>query len=152
MSWDEYLEPIHDGEYELKKILREAGFKVKDVSEDPHYFHKDIDLIATSPITFKTTTIEVKADYRMSETGNFYIEVANPRSKGGKGWFKFCEADILAYEDAINKKFYFIAVAALKTFIDANHEKLSLRHTSDGSYGYLVKLNDVIHLCTVVKF
>lgn len=49
--------PRKAGEYELKKYLRANGKKVVDVSEEPEYWEKDIDLIVNGE-----TTIEVKWD------------------------------------------------------------------------------------------
>lgn len=150
MTLEEMLEPRHPGEYELKRCLRENGYKVKDVSEEPGYWDKDIDLLVTNPNTNITTTIEVKWDRCIAATGNMFIETVNPRSKSGNGWFKFCEADVLAYGDAINKSFYLMTVSALKDFINNNKDKLQSRSTWDGSTGYIVPLSSVAALIDTV--
>ena len=134
------------GEYDLKWSLRKNGYEVKDVSGNPNYWEKDIDLIATNTSTNITTTIEVKWDKRISATGNMFIELENPRSKGGIGWFNFCEADLLAYGDSINRIFYFIRLADLRQFIKEHKLDLNCRTTGDGSYGYLLPLAIVEHL------
>lgn len=140
MDLERYLEPIHPGEYELKWSLREHGYKVKDVSDNPAYYDKDIDLIATNIFTDITTSLEVKWDWRLAATGNLFIELENPRSPGGRGWYIFCEADLLAYGDAINRIFYFIKVADLRNFIETHKKGLACRTTADGSYGYILPL------------
>ena len=146
MNLERMFEPIHPGEYELKCSLRENGYEVKDVSNDVTYFNKDIDLIATNIGTGAVTNLEVKWDKRIAATGNLFIEIENPRSLGGNGWFKFCQADMLAYGDAINKKFYFFRVAALKKYIEAHEDELEVRKIWDGSKGYLLPLLHVEHL------
>ena len=134
------------GEYDLMWSLREHGYTVKDVSNNPEYWGKDIDLIATNIFTEVTTTLEVKWDKRIAATGNLFIELENPRSKCGNGWYKFCEADLLAYGDAINRIFYFIRMSKLREYI--NEHKLDMKYstTADGSYGYLLPLFHVEHL------
>ena len=146
MNLEELFDKRTPGEYDLKWSLREHGYKVLDVSGIPAYWDKDIDLIATNIFTDVTTTIEVKWDSRISATGNMFIELENPRSKGGRGWFSFCEADLLAYGDATNRIFYFIRIADLRQFIEDNKLNLQCRTTGDGSYGYLIPLALVEHL------
>ena len=149
MSLEEMLEPRHPGEYELKKSLRANGYIVQDVSDNPNYWNKDIDLIAQNTTTGVLTSLEVKWDNRIAQTGNMYIETENPRSNKGLGWFRFCEADMLAYGDAINGIFYFIGVAALRDYIKDNKAKLSMRTCADGAYGYLVPIADLAFNCVV---
>lgn len=141
-------EPVHPGEYELKWALREHGYKVKDVSMDPQYWHEDVDLIATNIFTDAVTKIEVKWDKRLAETGNFFIEINNPKGECGKGWFKICQADILAYGDAINKIFYMIEFPKLKEYINENESSLEMRRTWDGSEGYVLPVGAVAAFTT----
>lgn len=135
------------GEYELRWALREHGYFVDDVSAEPAYWSKDIDMLI-APVFGEdvVTSIEVKWDQCTAATGNIFIELENPRSFRGEGWFKFCEADYLAYGDAKNRIFYFIKMNDLRTYI--NNNKLNLRYhtTWDGSYGYLLKLKDISEL------
>ena len=63
-----FFETRKPGEYELLKSLRENGYEVRDVSQDPSYWDKDIDLIVTNLETKVITNIEVKWDNRISET------------------------------------------------------------------------------------
>ena len=136
----ESLEPRKPGEWELKTTLRRNNYKVRDVSNDSYYWNKDIDLIATNNITNNVSTIEVKWDRRIAETGNFYIEFYNPRSRNSKGWFCFCEADLLAYGDANKKVFYMIRVPELKKYIEENESQLEVKGTWDGSKGYILPM------------
>lgn len=149
LTIQELLEPINEGEYELKNYLRQNGFKVKDVSDNPVYWAKDIDLIIE--IDGAPTKIEVKWDYRLAETTNLFVELYNPRSKGCKGWFNFCQADYLAYGDAINQVFYFIKLDDLRHFIDREKKSLRCASTYDRSYGYLVPLEKIISMARIAK-
>ena len=81
---------------------------------NPDYWYRDIDFIITSPFSGETKTFEVKFDSCISRTGNLYLELTNIHSKGGKGWFNFCEADYIAYGDAQNRIFYIIPLLELK--------------------------------------
>ena len=89
------------GESLFKQIMVGRGYTVRDVSNNPEYWYKDIDFIITSPTTGQTKTFEVKWDSRINHTGNLYLELSNIHSQGGKGWFKFCQADMLVYGDAV---------------------------------------------------
>lgn len=136
----ELLEPINPGEYEVKKYLRGRGFKVEDVSDNPVYWAKDIDLIATNPSTGRSAAIEVKIDSRIDDTGNFFIEFENPRSKNSKGWLNFCEADFLYYIDSNSLSTYIIKFDELRRFITTHKRDLAIKSTFDGSIGYIVPL------------
>lgn len=138
--FDELLEPVKDGEWELKNFLREHGCKVTDVSDNPRYWRKDIDFLIEE--NGKQWSIEVKYDYVMSKSGNIYCEWLNPRSKGGKGWLQFCKADFLFYGDARNRIFYALEVDELREYVLQNKDKLKRRSTNDGSIGYLLPLKD----------
>ena len=136
----ELIEPINAGEYEVKKYLRGRGFQVEDVSDNPVYWAKDIDLIATNPSTGKMASIEVKLDGRISDTENFFIEFENPRSKNSKGWFHFSEADFLYYIDETSLLTYIIKFDELRRFIAPHKRDLAIKSTFDGSIGYIVPL------------
>ena len=102
------------GEILFKERMQELSYQLQDVSDNPAYWYKDIDFIATSPTTGAVKTFEVKWDSRINSTGNLYLELTNVNSKGGCGWFNFCQADFLAYGDAAARCFYVIPFADLK--------------------------------------
>lgn len=141
--WKELLEPIHEGEQETKDYLRQCGYKVEDVSENSKYWRRDIDLLCTNPFTGAVTSIEVKYDKRIADTQNFYIEIENPRSRSGAGWYKFCEADLIFYIDAATNYTYIIEVAKLHSYIEENKSTLKTKSTSDGAKGYIVNVADM---------
>ena len=135
------------GEYELKRFLRNRGYIVDDVTQEPKYWYQDIDFLVT-PSTPNIgedviSSIEVKWDKRLAETGNLFLETENPRSLGGNGWFNFCQAEYLAYGDATKRIFYFFKMSDLRNYIDGAENDLSSRRTWDGSKGYVIPLRDV---------
>ena len=152
MDLRELLEPINSGEYELKTWLRAHTCKVEDVSDNPKYWAQDIDLLV-EPIysNYDSFSVEVKWDNRIAESDNLYIEMINPRSKEGRGWYYFCKADYLFYGDSINQLFYVFKVKDLFSFIKLNKDKLRWGATVDGSRGLLVPLKDVKGLYSIIN-
>lgn len=136
------------GEMLFKQKMLDCGYKVEDVSNNSDYWSKDIDFIITSPTTGAVKTFEVKWDSRINKTGNLYLELSNVHSKGGKGWFNFCQADFLAYGDAQAKIFYVIDMQKLRD----KAAKLPSRMTSCGtdSIGQLVNLRDIQDIITTI--
>lgn len=102
------------GERTFKERMLYHGYTVEDVSGNSDFWYKDIDFLVTSPYTGAVKSFEVKWDTRINKTGNMYLEIESINSKGGRGWFEFCEADYLAYGDAQNRTFYIIPLLALK--------------------------------------
>jgi hypothetical protein len=80
--FEEYLKPYKACETEAKELFARCGYTVKDVSDNSNYFNKDIDLIVTNTCG-TSKRIEVKADSRIADTGNLFIEYLNPRSQNG---------------------------------------------------------------------
>lgn len=129
------------GETLFKQIMEEGGYSVEDVSGNSEYWYKDIDFIITSPYTGAVKTFEVKWDTRINKTGNLYLEIASAHSKGGQGWYKFCQADFIAYGDAASRKFYIIPLLELRERV----KQLPQRQARCGqdSIGLLVSLSDI---------
>lgn len=141
---EQMLEPHNAGEQELKEWLRGYGYKVKDVSDNPYYWKKDIDLIVNDKYT-----IEVKWDNKLSETGNLFIEICADVDKGAEGWYNFCEADYLAYGAADEYVFLMFDFKKLKKHIEqhkaeykkataADYDAFGVRKYSEG---YLVPVD-----------
>lgn len=135
------------GELVFARKMREFGFGVEDVSGNPAYFDKDIDFIVTSP-SGASRTFEVKWDSRINQTNNLYLELTNTHSKDGAGWFCFCQADFLAYGDAITKTFYIIPLDELR----AKTERPPQRYGNCGqdSIGLLINLKDIQDIITIL--
>jgi hypothetical protein len=121
--------------------MAQNGYGVEDVSNNPCYWEKDIDFIITSPFTGAVKSFEVKWDSRISSTNNLYLELSSAHSKGGKGWYKFCEADYLAYGDAVNKVFYIISFPELKERVKGLPQRYA--NCGDDSTGLLVSIGAI---------
>lgn len=136
------------GELLFQQIMESRNYTVANVSNDERYWDKDIDFIVTSSASGLTKSFEVKWDSRINKTGNLYLEIANINSKGGKGWFEFCQADYLAYGDATNGTFYIIPLLELRERV----KKLQPRQINCGfdSVGYLVPLTDIIKITEIL--
>ena len=137
------------GENLFKERLSALRYALEDVSNNPTYWEKDIDFIATSPTTGARKSFEVKWDSRINSTGNLYLELTNIHSKGGKGWYEFCQADFLAYGDAQAQVFYIIPFAELKARVSGS---LRSRYAQCGtdSTGLLVALKDIEDLIQIL--
>lgn len=138
------------GEQLVIDYLLENGYEVEDVSSNPDYFDKDIDLIATNPKTNGTAAIEIKTDSRISQTGNLYIEYSNIRSKHGWGWLYFTKADFIYYIDEKEEVCYIMRRAELTKYVNSNTSRLKRASTNDGSSGYLLPL-DKAPIFTIVE-
>ena len=126
------------GEKLFAQIMEARGYAVQDVSNNSAYWDKDIDFIITSPTTGAVKAFECKWDSRINRTGNLYLELTNIHSKGGKGWYQFCQADFLAYGDAVAGVFYIVPLLELR----ARVKELQCKQASCGndSVGLLVPL------------
>lgn len=103
--------------------MESRDYIVEDVSGNKEYWDIDVDFIITSPTSGLTKTFEIKFDSKINKTGNLYLEIANIHSKGGKGWFEFCQADYLAYGDAANGIFYIIPLLELREIVKKLHPR-----------------------------
>lgn len=137
------------GELLFSQIMQGKGYEIKDVSNNPDYWYKDIDFILTSPTSGLTKTFEVKWDTRISKTGNLYLEFSNRHSKDCKGWFEFCEADYLAYGNAKANKFFVIPMDQLRERL-ANIPK-RIAFCGNDSAGYLVHISQIIDIAEVLQ-
>ena len=117
-TYRDFNSTINDGqvgEKLLKDFLVHKGFKVIDRSEDPLYQSKDIDF-EFSKTGKSWKSVEVKADSRMTFTGNIVVEVAMQRQTCRMlGWLYKCEADYLCFIDMQTYKFYFFDWHKLKS-------------------------------------
>lgn len=129
------------GEALFAERMRALNYKVQDVSGNSDYWHKDIDFIATSPTTGLTKTFETKWDERINSTGNMYLEITNVHSKGGLGWFRFCQADYVAYGDAQAHCFYIVPLDVLKEAVERYKPRTA--YCGQDSSGYLLPLKEI---------
>lgn len=137
------------GEALFKQIMQSKGYQVQDVSDNPDYWYKDIDFIITSPTSGLTKTFEVKWDSKIGQTGNLYLELTNVHSKCGQGWYKFCEADYVAYGDARAHLFYILPLGQLRERVKQLPQRMA--QCGGDSTGLLVNLKDLEDFISVIQ-
>ena len=139
------------GEQVFSRIMRDKGYTVQDVSNNPEYFEVDVDFIVTSPFTGAVKGFEVKYDNRIHTTGNLYLEITNIHSKQWNydGWFTHCEADYLAYGDAAARKFYIIPMLELKKRVQELPQRVA--HCGADSTGLLISLDDIKDITKIIN-
>ena len=129
------------GEQLFQQIMQQQGYTVQNVSDNSDYWYRDIDFLVTSPTSGLTKSFEVKWDSKIRTTGNLYLELSNVHSKGGNGWFKFCEADYIAYGDAKQRLFYVIPLSQLRERVAQLPRRIA--QCGADSIGLLVSLKDI---------
>lgn len=132
-------EPRNAGEVQLKRYLRMNNYIVEDVSDNCHYWKKDIDFIVYYPNSQDSFSAEVKWDGLISKTGNLFLEILTDVDKKKDGWFNFCQADYIYYGDAVKRLFYKINTQKLKQWVQENKDGLIIRYASDIKQGVLLK-------------
>lgn len=129
------------GENLFKEQCESRGWQVTSVADNPDYWNKDIDFIVYNPDSGNTVTAEVKWDSRINSTKNLYLETENSHSDGGRGWFNFCEADVLAYGNAVTNEFYMIPFKELKERVEKQLVPYRVANCGSDSIGLLVNMN-----------
>lgn len=135
------------GEQLFQQIMESRNYRVIDVSDNSEYYYRG-DFIVTSPTTGETKTFEVKFDKRINKTGNLYLELVNVHSKGGNGWFEFCQADYLAYGDATTDTFYIIPLLELREKVQ--HMPKQIAQCGNDSIGQLVSLKSISDITQIL--
>lgn len=147
------VEPLNDGETQVKDYLRANGYKVADVSDYPAYWKIDVDILAYRDCIENELKIEVKNDGTISRTGNLFIELFTDLDKSKLGWFNITAADYIYYRDKINEKVYVLPLNSLRDFIEAHKSTLTLKcandYRKDGtiskvSSGYIIPIEEYL--------
>lgn len=149
------IEPLNDGEQEVKDYLRANGYTVADVSDLPEFWKIDVDLLAYKESLEDEVKIEVKNDKVISRTGNLFIELFTDVAKGRAGWFKITQADYIYYRDRENQTVYILPFEQLNQFVSDNEKNLKVvcapDYRRDGqiskySSGYVIPIRDYLNV------
>ena len=110
------------GETLVSSFLISIGYQVEDVSHDPEFQKRDIDLIAGKEVG-ERMTIEVKSDSMVSRTGNICIETIGNIGKNKKGWLYYCQASHLFIVDVVNNIIYCVRFKEFFDMYQANKKR-----------------------------
>lgn len=102
------------GEILVADAFRNMGYPVTDVTHNPDYWKRDIDLLIDDNGIERQ--MEVKSDWNMGKTGNVVLEI---RKEDGKdGWFRFTESSHLAFVDMEKRIAYIARTKELKDYVE----------------------------------
>lgn len=108
----------------VKEHLQSRGIEVLDVAEVPDYQKVDIDFLIRK--NGKTASLEVKADNRISATGNFFFEAGVQRGNYySSGWLLKCQADYLCIYDTANSRGYILDFPLTCSLLEQHAQKTS---------------------------
>ena len=125
------LEQGHKGEAIVASFFQSIGYTVQDVSRDTAYFAKDIDLLVTNQE--EELTLEVKADYKMGQTGNICIETIGNIAANKKGWIYYTQASHICFVDMASQVINIVRTQELKTLLSQGR-RLIRQQLEDGEY------------------
>lgn len=106
------------GSVNVTDLRKNPKFQKYDIDFLRLYLHEDI---------VKAKTIEIKIDFMLSRTGNFFIELS--------GWYEKCKAEIILYVDAYRKLGYHLNNKELHEFINAKKHLYQTREVVTGDFG-----------------
>ena len=140
------------GEEAVYNYLIKHNYEVQNLTNDPAYWPKDIDFIATKD--GKATSIEVKNCLIISRTGNIFVEHTQDIDTNEKGWFCITEAEELFYRDDRNGVVYIIDMDDLREYIqdikkDLPERKAKPNAVGKVAVGYLVSIEELGKLYSV---
>lgn len=92
-NWLQCLNKGKKGEERVKTYLERTGWNVEDVSLVEEFQGKDTDFLVS--LNSRKTTIEVKTDANINNTGNVCLEEIQSLEKNTPGWIAYCEAEYI---------------------------------------------------------
>ena len=110
------------GEAIVKEYLEDVlHCTVTDVSQEPKYQQMDIDFLVDRDSFSEQRTVEVKNDYKLAETGNFFCEYDTYKcGVRYRGWMNKSKADWLFIIQLEGRKIYVLNFNRLKGYCDSH--------------------------------
>lgn len=133
------------GEDVIENLMKKRGHEVICVASQQEFFNDDIDFLIDG------IKCELKTDYRISKTGNLFLESEMYYFSDGrkeKGYFYKTKADYLFYYDINNDILLIYKISALKEYINDSTHKCNTREVDDGYKivtGYVIPYNCIPH-------
>lgn len=125
----------------LTKVL---GWKLETVSMTDQ--KRGIDRIANGNLA-----LEYKTEWRVSDTGNFFIETLSNDVSGKLGWIHYSEAETIVYYIPKENVIYFVPLIELKRGMEKWENKYpvkSARNKTYSSHGIVVPRIEIESLVT----
>ena len=126
----------------VKEHLQSRGITVIDVAEMPEYQKIDVDFLIKKQ--GKTASIEVKGDYRISKTGNFFFEAGAQRGDYySAGWLLKCPADYLCVYVMQNAHRYILDFPLTCSLLEQHAEQIIFQDKLDNkiSKAYVLRID-----------
>lgn len=115
----------------------ESVKRVIDVRDDKRFQMMDVDFLVEMS-SRQYIWLEVKTDYKATETGNIAYEL---RTSGNIGCFEKTKADVIAYYVPTSGYIYLIKAKELRMYVrNANYP---IRRMGDASEGYLLPISEL---------
>ena len=131
------LERGRQAEVLVTNAFRLMGYDVMDVTKNPAFWKKDIDLLIWDHDGTQYK-FEVKADWNMHKTGNVVLELTS--KTGTEGWFLTSEATHYAICDMHNRICHIARAHELKEYVQQHSD---LQHVClNGCECILININD----------
>jgi hypothetical protein len=102
---------------------------VTDLTDKQKYRDYDIDFLflRLHAGIVEAKTIEIKVDFRLASTNNFFIELS--------GWYEKCKAEVILYVDAHRKLGYHLENRKLHDFINQHKDEYETRDVGTSDFG-----------------
>ncbi len=96
------------------QFLSQSWYIIHDVSEEPQYFQDDIDVFFWDETKEKLFSWEIKIDFKIGSTWNFFLETFSNKHKWTPGCFLYSKADLYIYYDVLRENIYIFHFETLK--------------------------------------
>lgn len=129
------------GENAFINYCKSKNIPLLDVRLDKQYQRLDVDFVDNNLIRYEVKSESSYGKYP-AKMQRFYIEDVSCQSINSDGWFRYCQADVIANYDATNLILYMFKLDDLKQYIDTFHEvdkgKVDYCKLKYGSCGFLI--------------
>ena len=111
---------------------KEGVTNIRDVSKDPQYQKKDIDILFTENGSEKQ--IDVKCDTMVDKTGNVFMEIISNNKKYTPGNFIYSEAQYFYYVFSETKRLLVLPLKETRDYVFKHSESFKIGRCNN--YGY----------------
>ena len=147
MDFKTDLERGKQGELMVAQAFEKMGYEVKDVTDDPSFWKKDVDFIINDNGVERR--LEVKTDWNIWRTGNVVLELNKTYDPKILGWFNFSQATHFAFVDIKNRLAYMVRANELAARV--NEKKDTLRKKQLNNYDcYLLNIQENSDIFTAI--